>query len=110
MPRRKLNILEIFVEVIILVFFTRLMFNINYFTGIFYLIAIGIAVYKKILFRRKYIAWMIIGGTLLSYFASLFIPYVVGNYRAGNFVSAIILLILVLLIWRKARRLKLGKK
>jgi hypothetical protein len=107
---RKLNLFEIVLELAILIVFTRLMFNINYVTGIFYLFAIGVAIWKGILFRKKNIAWMIILGTFLSYFAGLFIPYIVGSYLAGDIVSAIIILAVALLILGKAIRLKHGKK
>jgi len=107
---RGLNTFEIVLEIIILILFVRLMFNINYITGILYLVAIGIALWKRILFRKKNIAWMIIIGTFLSYFAGKFIPYIFGNLLAGNIVSAIIIFVIAFLIWRKARKLKLGKK
>ena len=114
MPKRKrkrrLNILEVIIEITILLIFVRLMFNLNYFTGILYLVAIGIAAWKKILFRKKNISLMIIVGTFLSYFAGLFIPYVVGSYLAGDIVSAIIIFLVAFLIWKKSRKLKLGKK
>lgn len=112
MPKRRsrLNIFEILIEIIILIIFVRLMFSINYLTGIFYLFAIGIAAWKKILFRKKYISWMIIFGTFLSYFAGLLVPHIINNYLQQNIIGALIISVIAFLIWRKARRLRHGKK
>ena len=110
MPKRKLSKARILFEIIILIFFVKPMFNLNYFTGIFYIIAIMYAFWKKIIFRRKNISFMILLGTLLSYSAGLFIPIIIGNYLAGDIVSAAIMGFFALLIWLEARKLKKGKR
>ena len=82
------------------------MFGLNYFTGIFYIIAIIGAFWKKLIFKRKNIAWMIILGTLLAYLAGLLLPYIIGSYLAGDIVSAVIIAFIAILIWSKASRKK----
>jgi len=86
------------------------MFNLNFFTGIFYIFAILGAFWKKILFRRKSISWMIISGTFLSYLAGKLFPYFLGSYLAGDITSAVIIGLIMFYIWTKAKRLKKGKK
>lgn len=86
------------------------MFNLNFITGIFYLIAVFYAFSSGLIAQRKNISWMIIFGTLLSYLAGRLIPHALGSYLAGDITSAVILGILILYIWTKARRMKKGKK
>ena len=86
------------------------MFNLNLVTGIIYLVAVIGAFYKKLIFRRKNIAWMIISGTILSYLARLLLPYVLGSYLAGDILSTLIIGAITLAIWIKAWNLKKGKK
>ena len=108
MPKK--NILIIIFELLILFIFIPAMFSLNIFTGIFYLIAIIGAFKRKLLFNKKNIAWMIIGGTILSYGAGLLFPYVLGNYLSGNIISAIIIGAIAIAIWFKGFKLKTGKK
>lgn len=111
MPKkRELSTFRVILELIILALFVIPMFNLNLYTGIFYVITIILALYKGIIFRRKNIAIMIIIGTLLAYMAGLLIPYIIGSYLAGDIISALILALLALLIWSKGRKLKKGKK
>lgn len=110
MKKNRLSSYRILLEIIILILFINPMFKINLFTGIFYLIAIGIAFWKKLIFKKKNISWMIILGTLLAYLAGLLIPIILGNYFAGDIISAVMIAILALFIWNKSRKLKKGKK
>ena len=108
--RKRLSVFRIVLEVIILYLFSGLMFSLGYITGIFYLVTITLALFSGILFKRKNISWMIIFGTMLSYLAGLLFWKALGSYLAGDITSAIILGILILYMWSKARRLKKGKK
>ncbi len=107
---KKRNLLAVLIEIIILLIFIRPMFNLNYFTGIFYVIAILYAFYKGLITKRKWISWMIIFGTILSYFAGTQLPKVFESYLAGDITSAIIIAILMITLWLKGRSLKKGKK
>ena len=110
MPRKKrLSIFRVALEIIILLLFVRLMFDLNYFTGVFYIIAIFGAFYKKIIFRKKNISWMIICGTLLAYLAGLLLPHAIGSYLAGDIISAIIIALVALVIWTRGRKFKKGE-
>ena len=86
------------------------MFNLNPITGIVYIIALIGAFWKKLIFRKKGIAWMIIFGTLLSYIVGKFLPLLIGSYLAGDIISTIIIAILLFLIWKKGRKLRRGKR
>ena len=86
------------------------MFRINFWVGVFYCITILISLWRGLIFKKKNIALMIIFGTLLSYLAGLLIPYVIGNYLAGDITSAAILFLLAFVIWIKGRKLKHGNK
>jgi len=107
----KRSIFGIVVELFILILFVKPMFTINFVTGLFYLLAILYAIYSKLIFRKRWISWMIIFGTLLSYFVGTYLfPLALGSYLAGDITSAAIIAILMLFIWNKARKLKKGRK
>ena len=108
--RKKLSIFRIILEIIILYLFSGLMFSLGYITGIFYLVTITLALISGVLFRRKNISWMIIFGTILSYFAGNFIMVTIGNALAGDLVGTAVFGIIALLLWSKGRKLKRGKK
>jgi hypothetical protein len=111
MPRKKrLSVFRIILELIILYLFSGLMFSLGYITGIFYLVTITLALFSGILFKRKNISWMIILGTILSYFAGKFVLVTIGNALAGDIVGAAMFGIIALLLWSKGRKLKKGKK
>ena len=85
MPKRKrLSIFRIIIELVILYLFSGLMFSLGYITGIFYLVTITLALFSGILFTRKNISWMIIFGTILSYFAGKFVIRTLGSALAGD--------------------------
>jgi len=63
----KRGIFGVILEIIILFIFIVPMFNLNFITGIFYLIAVFYAFSSGLIAQRKNISWMIIFGTLLSY-------------------------------------------
>jgi len=108
--KKRLSIFRILIEILILYLFSGLMFSLGYITGVFYLITITLAVFSGVLFRRKNISWMIILGTILSYFAGKFVLVTIGNALAGDLVGAFIFGIITLLLWSKGRKLKRGKK
>ena len=110
MAKKRQTFFGIFLEIIILIIFVKPMFNLNFFTGIFYILAILGAFWKKILFRKKSISWMIILGTFLSYLAGKLLPHLVGSYLAGDITSAVIIGLIMIYIWTKAKKLKKGKK
>lgn len=86
------------------------MFSLGNITGIFYLTTITLAVFSGILFRKKNISWMIILGTILSYFAGKYVLVTIGNALAGDLVGAGVFGIIALLLWSKGRKLKKTKK
>ena len=106
----KRSFFGVILEVIILLIFIIPMFNLNFITGFFYIIAIFYAFSSGLITQRRNISWMIIFGTLLSYLAGRLIPYALGSYLAGDITSAVIIGILILYIWTKARKMKKGKK
>ncbi len=108
--RKRLSIFRIVLEIIILYLFSGLMFSLGYITGIFYLVTITLALFSGILFKRKNISWMIIFGTILSYFAGKYVLVTIGNALAGDLVGAGVFGIIALLLWSKGRKLKKGKK
>lgn len=111
MNNNKLSFIRSFIEIIILIIFIKPMFELNYFTGIFYVIAILYAVWKGLILRKKWISWMIIFGTVLSYFAGAYLfPMAFGSYLAGDIVSAVIIGILMIYLLIKGRSLKKGKR
>ena len=108
--KKRLSIFRILFELIILYLFSGLMFNLGYITGIFYLLAITMAIVNGVLFRKKGIAWMIILGTILTFFAGRLAISTLNTALAGDLVSAGIFLVVALFIWKKGRKLKKGEK
>jgi len=103
------NIFWILIEIIILVAFIIPFWNLNPITCILYVFAIILAFWKGFIFKRKWISWMIIFGTILSYFAGAYLlPWAVGSYLAGDITSAVIVALLMIYIWFKGRNLKKG--
>ncbi|HJX51040.1 MAG TPA: hypothetical protein VJ438_06275 [Candidatus Nanoarchaeia archaeon] len=110
MPKKRKNIFWIVIEIIILLIFIKPMFDLNIVTGIFYVFAIILAFWKGFIFRRRWVSWMIILGTILSYFAGAYLlPWALGSYLAGDIVSAVIVAVLLIYIWLKSRKLKKGE-
>ena len=111
MSKNRLSIFRIFLEIIILIIFVKPMFDLNYFTGVFYVIAILYAFWKRLIFKRKWISWMIIFGTVLSYFIGAYlVPMAFGSYLAGDIISVVIIGFLIIYLWVVARNLKKGKR
>ncbi len=104
------NAFWIALETIILAAFVFPMFRLNFITGILYVVAIIIAFWKGFIFRRKWVSVMIIFGTILSYFVGAYLfPMAIGSYLAGDITSAVIIAVLIIYLWLKARNLKRGK-
>lgn len=110
MAKKRLSLLRIILEIIILYLFAGLMFQLGPITGIVYLIAITIAIFNGMLFRKKNIAWMIIFGTLLGFVAGLFFLLTLGNALGGDIIGAIIVFLIGFWIWRKGRYYRRGKR
>jgi hypothetical protein len=109
MARR--SIIGAIVELAILIGFAYLLWKYNFtITLVFYLIAVFVALWKGLIFKRRNISWMIIFGTMLSYLAGLLFWRALGSYLAGDITSAIILGLFILWLWTKGMKLKLGKK
>jgi hypothetical protein len=105
--RKTKNLLIIFFELLILVIFAQLLLRFNLFiTFAFYLVAVGYAFYKKLIFKKKNIAFMIIFGTVLSYIAGTLLPYALGSYLAGDLISAGIIGALIIYLFYRGYKLK----
>ncbi len=104
------NFFWIALEIVILAAFIFPMFRLNFVTGILYVLAIIIAFWKGFIFRKKWVSWMIILGTILSYFVGAYLlPWAVGSYRAGDITSAAIIGVIMVVLWIRALKLKQGK-
>jgi len=107
--RKRLSIFRIFFELFILYLFSGLMFSLGYITGVFYLIAISLAIFNGVLFRRKWISVMIVFGTILTFVAGKLVLITIGNALAGDIVGAFVFLVVALFIWQKGRKMKKGE-
>jgi len=107
--RKKRSIFGIIFELIILYLFSGLMFNLGLITGILYLVAITLAVFNGVLFRRRGIGFLIVFGTILTFIAGKLVFITIDNALAGDIVGAAIFLIIAIVIWIKGTKLKLGK-
>lgn len=108
--KKRLGVFRILFELIVLYLFSGLMFSLGYITGIFYLIAISLAVLSGVLFRKKGIAWMIIFGTILTFVAGKLILITIGSALAGDLVGAGIFLLVAIYIWTKGMKMKKGRR
>jgi hypothetical protein len=108
--RKRLGIFRILFELIILYLFSGLMFSLGMITGVFYLVAITLAIFNGVLFKKKGIAWMIIFGTILTFVAGKLLLITIGNALAGDILGAAIFFLVAVYIWKKGRRLKKGRK
>lgn len=106
--KKRRSVFGIILELIVLYLFSGLMFSLGYITGIFYLVAITMAAFSGILFRKKGIGIMIVLGTILTFIAGTFALVTIGNALAGDIVGAVIFLVISIFIWRKGRKLKRG--
>jgi hypothetical protein len=109
MKRKPSRYFSAFIALIILAFFVKPMFEIGIFTGVGYLLAIFFAITKRYIFRRN-IAFMIILGTLLSVVIGFLIPYALESYLGGDLITLGIFLLIIFLIYTKARKLKKGRR
>jgi hypothetical protein len=110
MPRRKrLSLGRIIFEVLLLYLFSGVMFDLGLITAIVYLFSITMAVFSGLLFKRKYIAWMIIFGTLIGYIAGKFIVLTIDNALAGDIVGAVIVGVVAFSLWSTGRKLRKGR-
>lgn len=113
MPRRKRSKVKKYftasIEIIILLVFLPIIYNLGLFTFLGYLLAMFIAFKEKLIFKKN-IAGLIILGTLLSILIGYLLPFALSNYNSGDYISASIMFILIVLIFVKSRNLKKGKK
>ena len=110
MPRKKrLSVGRIIFEILLLYLFSGLIFNLGILTAAVYLLAITMAIFSGVLFKKRYIAWMIVFGTLISYIAGKFIVLTIDNALAGDIVGAVIVGLVAFLLWRTGRKLRRGK-
>jgi hypothetical protein len=110
MPKKR-RVTAIVIELLILGVFAGILYRYNFrLTLFFYLIAVFLALFRGLIFRRKNISWMIIFGTILSYIAGILFWKALDNYFAGDIISAAILGLLIFYLFRKSMRLKKGKK
>ncbi|MBD3247350.1 hypothetical protein GF378_01895 [Candidatus Pacearchaeota archaeon] len=108
--KKRLGIFNILFELIILYAFSSLMFSLGYITGIFYLVAITIAIFEGILFRTKWISFMIVFGTILTFVAGQLALVTIDNALAGDIIGAAIFFVVAVFIWQKGRKMKKGKR
>ena len=92
---------EVIIEIIILVLFLKPMFDLSVFTGIGYVIAIIGSLRNGYLFTKPKMGRLIVGGTILSYMASLLLPMMHQSFVSGNTFSFIIIVIIAVIIWIK---------
>ena len=110
MPRRKrLSFGRILMEILVLYLFSGLMFNLGWITGAVYLFSITMAIFSGVLFKRKYIAWMIVFGTLIGYIGGKFMFVTLDNALAGDITGAAIVGIVAFSLWFTGRKLVKGR-
>ena len=107
--KKKLGIGRIIFEILILYLFSGLIFTLGWITGVVYLFSISMAIFTGVLFKRKYVAWMIVFGTLIGYFAGGFIWLTLDNALAGDIVGAVIVGIVAFSLWSTGRKLRKPK-
>lgn len=108
--KKRLSTGRIIFEILLLYAFSSVMFTLGIITAIVYLFSITMAIFTGMLFKRRYIAWMIIAGTVIGYIAGRFIVITLDNALAGDIVGAFIVGIVAFSLWRKGRSLRRGKK
>lgn len=110
MPRKKrLGFGRIIFEILLLYLFSGVMFNLGIITAIVYLFSITMAILTGMLFKRKYIAWMIVFGTFIGYIGGKFIVLTIDNALAGDIVGAVIVGIVAFSLWSTGRKLRKGR-
>ncbi len=111
MPQRKrLSKGRVVFEILLLYAFSGVIFTLGTISTIVYLFSITMAIFTGMLFRRKYIAWMIVSGTLIGYLAGGLIWKTLDNALAGDIVGAAIMGIVAFSLWWTGRSLRRGKR
>jgi len=110
MPAKKrLGVGRIIFEILLLYLFSGLMLDLGPITAIVYLFSITMAIITGILFKRRYIGWMIVFGTLIGYIGGKFIVKAFNNILAGDITGAIIVGIVAFSLWYTGTKLRKGK-
>jgi len=103
------NWLQFIFECVIFIFLIKTMFSLSILTGLGFIASFVGVVYSGLILKRSFHIGFIIGGTLLSYIASLVVPLFINSAKGGEWLSAIIILALAGYIWLKAFFMKKGK-
>jgi hypothetical protein len=96
------------IDLVLLSLLIPLMFFINWFTGIMYVVTLLGLLFSGAMFKRKGLVLLVILGTILSFFAWFILPSAVDSYSAGDYLSFAILLVFTVLIWYLGFRMKKG--
>ena len=108
--KKRLSTGRIIFEILLLYAFSGVIFTLGTISAIVYLFSITMAVFTGMLFKRKYIAWMIISGTLIGYLAGGLIWKTLDSALAGDIVGAFIMGIVTFSLWWTGRNLRRGRK
>jgi len=103
------NGLQFIFEFVIFVVFLETMFDLGILTGLGFVASFAGAIYSGIMLKKSFHIGFIIGGTLLSYVASMVFSNFLDSAKGGEWLSAIIILSLAGYIWVKAFFMKKGK-
>jgi len=99
------DLFEIIIEIIILIFMIKPMFDLGLLTGIGFCFAIVVTIYDGSLFTKKNISRSLLGGTVLTYAASQIIFI---GIKSKDLLSFILIMIIGLYLWLKGYFLKKG--
>ncbi|MBI3190684.1 hypothetical protein HYZ41_03190 [archaeon] len=96
---------ELIIEIIVLIIFLQPMFSFGIFTGIGYIVAIVGAIRNGLLFKKRNMGRMVVGGTILTYVAGKIFFIAIGS---ENIVSIILIFVIASMFWLKGYFWKKG--
>jgi hypothetical protein len=94
------------IEIIISIFLGFLVWDLGLFTFIGYIFAFLGALRKNLFLRKKKMAWKLFVGTLLIYFAGIFLPLIFNSWISGDWFSGILMTGFAIYLWLKGKKIR----
>jgi hypothetical protein len=94
---------DVFIEFFILVLLIPTMFSLSLLVGFGYLFAFVGSVYRKTIFRKKFVARLIILGSLLTYIAGAILKY---GFGQDDIIAFVMIIMIGIVVWFYGFRLK----
>jgi len=103
------NWLQFIFECVIFIIFIKTMFSLSILAGLGFIASFVGSIYSGLMLKRSFHIGFIVGGTLLAYVASMIFSNFLDSAKSGEWISAVIILVLAGYIWLKAFFIKKGK-